>query len=58
VEAHDRADVLRGTPTRFVPLATEAGSPRKMSSGSVRNDPPPASTLMTAATKPMTNSAA
>ena len=37
---------------RLVPLAIVAGSPRKMSSGKVRKDPPPATTLSAPARAP------
>jgi hypothetical protein len=37
---------------RFVPFATEAGSPAKIRIGSVRNEPPPAITFKTPAIAP------
>jgi hypothetical protein len=44
------------TPTRFVALASMAGSPRKIRIGRVRNEPPPAMVFRTEAAKPATAS--
>ena len=46
------------TPTRFVPFATFAGRPSRISSGSVSSEPLPASVLMKPAMKPVTGTAA
>ncbi len=46
------------TPSRFVPFATVAGSPSRISTGSVISEPVPANVLMKPATKPAIGTAA
>ena len=41
--------------TLFVPFATEASSPRKISAGKVKEEPPPANTFKNPAAEPITN---
>lgn len=40
----------------FVPFAAAESSPKNINAGSVRDEPPPALTFITAAIAPMTNS--
>jgi hypothetical protein len=44
-------------PTRLVAFATVGGRPKKISTGRVRNDPPPATTFNAPAARPAAKSA-